>query len=156
MIIRLFEVDDADAIAKLWEELVLYHHQLDPAMPKAVIGGSEQYVQRILQQYHHPHQRVWVAEDNAQVVGYILVLIIDLMPEMFEQERAGFIADIMVRPAWRHQGIGRKLVEAARQWFREQEVSHFEWTVASNNPSAIAFWHAVGGRDVMIRMRAEV
>lgn len=156
MIIRLFKEEDALAVADLWEDLVLYHHQLDPAMPRAVLGGGEMYVQRIVQHQDDAYQRVWIAEEGGLVIGYILALIIDLMPDMFEQERAGFVADLMVHEKWRQKGVGRALVTTARQWFREQQITHFEWTVAFNNPAAIAFWHSIGGRDVMVRMRAEV
>ena len=45
-------------------------------------------------------------------------------------------------------------MDALRQWFREQNVTHFDWHVAAQNPDALAFWRSVGGREVMIRMRA--
>ena len=50
-----------------------------------------------------------------------------------------YLEDLFVRPQFRGRGIG-----------------HFEWYVASANKEGIAFWRAVHGEDVMMRMRADV
>ena len=154
MKIRPMEFDDGEAVAALWEQLVAYHRQLDSDMPVAAPDGATRYRQRITERLDDDtHTMVFVAESNQKIVGYILCVLVDLLPEMFLQERAGFIADIFVSPDYRGQGIGRRLVEAGVAWFRILEVKHYELFVASKNTGGIAFWQAVGGRNLMIRMR---
>ncbi|NDJ60639.1 MAG: GNAT family N-acetyltransferase, partial [Chloroflexi bacterium] len=63
---------------------------------------------------------------------------------------------IYVDTAHRRYGVGRALVTALRAWFHERGLRHFEWHVAAHNPAGIAFWRALGGRSVLLRMRADV
>ncbi len=161
IIIRLAAPADADVIGQLWEQLVAYHHALDPALPPAAQGGGRRYARRIFDRINDPLTRVLIAEvkhDDGQIeiAGYLLGVIVDFIPEMFAQETTGFLADIFVVEAYRRHGVGRKLVAALIDWFKERGVSAFEWHVSARNPAGIAFWKAVGGREVMLRMRADL
>jgi ribosomal protein S18 acetylase RimI-like enzyme len=151
--IRLAKREDADAIARMWENLVRYHRLIDEALPDFAPDGGRLYAQRLTDRLQDTHTRVLVAEEEGKVVGYVLGVIVDLVPEMFSQEDGGFLADIYVEEAYRGRGIGRSLVEALSVWFKERGVSYFEWYVASHNRDGRAFWNALGGRDIMIRMR---
>jgi GNAT superfamily N-acetyltransferase len=97
-----------------------------------------------------------VAEEDGLVVGYVLGIVVDLVPDIFEQEAGGFLADIYVDDAYRGRGIGRALVEALADWFRQRGLRHYEWHVASSNVDGLAFWRAMNGRNLMIRMRARL
>jgi GNAT superfamily N-acetyltransferase len=83
-------------------------------------------------------------------------VIVDMLPEVFAAERSGFLADIFVLPEYRGNGTGRALVDALKSWFRGRGIRHFEWYVATSNVDGIAFWRAVNGEEVMLRMRASV
>jgi ribosomal protein S18 acetylase RimI-like enzyme len=155
MTIRPATAGDAAEIGKLWEKLVAYHQALDDDLPRAARDGDRLYARSIANRLHDSHTRVLVAEENDKVVGYVLGVVVDLVPDMFEQEDGGFLADIYVEENYRGRGIGRALVEALADWFK-QGLHHFEWHVAANNPSGLAFWRAIGGRDLMIRMRTDL
>lgn len=154
IMIRPATVNDGDAIEQLWHCLVEYHVALDNELPGEAHNGARRYARRLLERLDDPQTSTLVAEENGKVVGFALGAIVDLVPDVFDQEPSGFLADIYVDEAYRGRGIGRALVSGMADWFRQQGVSYFEWNVASRNPDARAFWHAVGGRDVMIRMRA--
>ncbi|MEO8610316.1 MAG: GNAT family N-acetyltransferase [Chloroflexota bacterium] len=156
IVIRPVTASDAPAIAELWEALVAYHQALDESLPGAAPNGSGRYTKRLLQHLDDQYTRAFVAEADGKVIGFILGMIVDLLPDIFAQEPGGFLADIYVDTAYRRSGIGRSLVEALIQWFREQDVIHFDWHVAAHNPDAIAFWHSMGGREVMLRMRSSL
>jgi GNAT superfamily N-acetyltransferase len=83
-------------------------------------------------------------------------MIVDFVPDIFDQEAGGFIADIYVDSTVRRRGIGRALAQAVKDWFRRHHVKYFDWQVAFHNPGAMAFWRAIGGREVMVRMRADL
>jgi ribosomal protein S18 acetylase RimI-like enzyme len=155
MIRRATEAD-VDAIGALWEKLALYHCALDPELPQPAEKGGQLYAQRIHSRLNDHHTRVLVAEIDQRVVGFVLGVLVDYVPEMFQQQMGGFLADIYVDEPYRTRGIGRALVDQLAEWFRAHDVDYFEWYVAANNPTARAFWAAQGGRDLMIRMRTRL
>ncbi len=154
--IRTAEPTDAVAIGKLWEQLVNYHQQFDPDMPRATAHGASLYARSLSDRLKDSHTRVLVAEEEGRIVGYVLGVVVDLVPEMFEQEAGGFLADIFVLEAYRGQGIGTALVLALTDWFKQKGLKHFEWHVAAGNAEALAFWSRLGGRHWQIRMRANI
>ena len=154
MLIRPAKHDDADAIGALWLQLVSYHRNLDDALPVANAEGAQRYAYRVRDHIDDPVANVFVAEEQGEVVGYVIGVVVDMLPEMFEVERGGFLADIYVRDDQRGKGIGKGLVKALKNWFRGRGIDHYEWFVASANVDGVAFWRAMQGRDVMIRMRA--
>ncbi len=154
--IRFAAETDAAAISRLWSKLVAYHRALDPDMPAAAPDGAARYSRSLIDRLEDHHTCVLVAEQDGLVVGYVLGVVVDLMPEMFDYEAGGFLADIFVEAEYRGRGIGLALVEALAGWFRQRGLRHFEWHVAASNANALAFWRKVGGRDFMIRMRADI
>lgn len=155
MIIRPAIEDDIAAIGLMWEKLAHFHHLLDPALPPAARGGGKVYARRLSSRMNDPHTRIFVAELDSLLVGYALAVIVDVIPDMFIQENTGFLADIYVDDAYRRQGVGRALVSSVSAWLNENGVRRYEWYVAEQNSAGKRFWESVGGRRVMIRMRAE-
>jgi GNAT superfamily N-acetyltransferase len=156
LIIRPATDADADAIGVLWGQLVEHHRRLDPALPRAADDGEARYADRICDSLSDSYARAIVAEHDGDVIGFVLGMIIDLVPVTFEPEMTGFLADIFVTPAYRGYGVGRTLVDALGEWFCSRGVETMEWYVAARNEDARAFWQAVGGRDVMVRMRVDL
>lgn len=156
VIIRAAVRDDINDIAALWDDLVAFHHALNPDLPTAAPNGARKYARRLIDRLDDPTTAIFVADEGGQVVGYVLGVIVDLVPEMFAHDPSGFLADIFVSESHRRTGVGRALVEALADWFREHGLNYFEWHVAAHNPAGVAFWRALGGRDMMIRMRADL
>jgi ribosomal protein S18 acetylase RimI-like enzyme len=156
VVIRAAAHADIDAVAGLWSALVDYHRSLDRDLPPAAPNGALRYARRLSDRLDDPMTRVLVAEVDDRIVGYVLGVVVDLAPEMFAQEASGFLADIYVDPAHRRSGIGRALVTALGDWFRSRGLRYYEWHVATSNTDSLAFWREIGGRDVMLRMRADL
>lgn len=156
VVIRPAAPADIDAVAHLWESLVEHHRALDGDLPPAAPNGAQRYARRLIDRLDDPMTRVLIAELDGRVVGYVLGVIVDLAPEMFAQEASGFLADIYVEQDVRGQGVGRALVDDLSAWFRSHGLRYFEWHVAAHNDAGIAFWQAMGGRSVMLRMRADL
>ncbi|MFQ3565634.1 MAG: GNAT family N-acetyltransferase [Aggregatilineales bacterium] len=154
--VRRAEAPDIDAIARLWEALVAHHRAIDQHLPPATPHGAMRYARRLIDHLEDPMACVLVAEFDGRVIGYVLGVVVELAPEMFQQEASGFLADLYVDAGHRRLGMGRALVSALASWFAERGLSYFEWHAAVRNPEAIAFWRAIGGRDVMVRMRADL
>lgn len=157
MIIRPVKREEVDEVGKLWHELVTYHRDLSDMMPIPAKDGAERYSARIRWSVDDNHVQTFVAEDEGKLVGYVYGTVVDLLPEMFKDERAGIVGDIYVTTEKRGAGIGTALMDAMKDWFRLRSVTHYEWYVAAMNEQGIRFWEkTMGGKQVMIRMRADV
>jgi GNAT superfamily N-acetyltransferase len=156
IVIRPATPEDTDAIGQLWLQLVEYHNHLSPDLPHAAYNGAKQYARRIASRLLDTHTRVLVAEHKGRIIGYVFGVITDMMPEMFEEEVAGFLADIFVESDYRGRGVGRALVNGLTDWFREHSVQYFEWYVATSNRDGFTFWQAMGGREIVSRMRIDL
>lgn len=156
IIIRPAVIEDAATIGALWQELVDFHRELDTAMPIANIRGAKHYAQRIETQVQDSYSHVLVAEHQGELIGYVVGMIVDLLPDVFEAETNGFLADIYIKSAYRRSGLGQKLVRTLASWFKSRGVQRMEWYVASQNSAGRAFWQEIGGRDVMVRMRIDL
>ncbi|MBN1679125.1 MAG: GNAT family N-acetyltransferase [Anaerolineae bacterium] len=154
--IRTVEPGDVSAIARLWQALTDYHVDLDSRLPAATPGAAERYASRLIERREDPFTQAFVADVGGEAVGYILGAVIDLHPDLFAHVDAGFIADIFVDPAYRHQGIARDLVNTMTAWFAEQGIQRVEWQVATANTEGIRFWESIGGRAIVSRMRLEL
>lgn len=154
--IRLAHESDAKRIGELWAEMAHYHAQFDAATFRPAENGAEMYAGRIRDRLRDSTARVLVAEQDGAVIAYVSGMIADMTTEMFEPLRCGFLADVYVAPAYRRLGLGRQLVERLCLWFRDQDVTRFEWQVSAKNRAGLAFWAALGGETTILRMRAPV
>jgi GNAT superfamily N-acetyltransferase len=74
--------------------------------------------------------------------------------------RAGiWLDDLYVRPAFRHQGLGRALLQALARIGAERNCGRFEWTALNWNKSALDFYRKLGAQSmdewVLLRLNAE-
>jgi len=74
--------------------------------------------------------------------------------------RAGiWLEDVYVRPEFRKQGVGRKLIEAVARIGVERGCGRFEWTALDWNEPALNFYRGLGATErkewVLIRMDPE-
>lgn len=151
--IRPATLADVDRIGQLWHELASYHHKLDAHLPKPAENGHEIYARQLAGRLGDSHTKLLVAEESGQIVGYVLGVVVDLVPDMFEQAIGGFLADIYVDVNYRRHGLGTQLVNALIDWFKDQDIGYMQWNVSAMNADARAFWQQLGGHDSMIRMR---
>jgi GNAT superfamily N-acetyltransferase len=157
MMIRPAKAADSERIGELWLELIEFHRQLDPYMPLAAKDGNQRYAQRIRHSLNDTYQRVLVAEEHGELLGYVTGMIMDIVPEMFVAERAGVIGDIYVMAEARGQGIGTALMQVMKDWFKLRGVTYYEWSVATANKSGVRFWETtMQGTPIMVRMRASL
>ena len=153
VIIRPADQADITAIGQLWHKLATHHQQLDERLPKPAFDGGELYAKRMASLLEDAYHQILVADHNGQLVGFVLGMIADYMPEIFLPETTGFLADIFVDETYRGAGVGKKLVSALSVWFKSRGIMTMEWYVASENAPARAFWEHIGGKSLIIRMQ---
>jgi ribosomal protein S18 acetylase RimI-like enzyme len=154
VVIRRATQDDVEGILPLWNEMMRYHASLD-ARFQAAPGGEERWAEILRDWLQDDDVCVLVAEADGQLVGYIIGMMRENPPVLLPPTY-GLVSDICVDPAWRQRGIGRRLFEALKLWFREKELFIVQLSVAHQNPVSQAFWWAMGCRDYMDRLWLEL
>jgi GNAT superfamily N-acetyltransferase len=108
--IRTARPDDAAALADLLVSLGWFQHYFTGVSPEAV---QEQVGRHLGQCLANASHSVYVAETPAgELAGY---LAIHWLPYLFLPGPEGFISELFVSEATRGQGIGTRLLEAARE-----------------------------------------
>lgn len=88
-----------------------------------------------------------VAENGAgELCGFVFCSILRLAPEYIcrGESSVGYLNDLYVAPAARHQGLAQKLTQYAENWLKEQDVSIMELQVLGKNTKAREFWEKQG------------
>jgi ribosomal protein S18 acetylase RimI-like enzyme len=85
----------------------------------------------------------YIAVRGGDIVGYITVRIQD-QPGYWKTRRLGHISGLMVRRDRRREGIGTRLLEEARAFFRTQAVKHYTVYTAVGNQAGAEFYRRHG------------
>ena len=127
--IRPFEEQDASACRALWAELTRWHRAL---YEDTSIGGDDPGSGFD----GYPEQaRLWVAERNGSVVGFVGLQI---------RGRQAEIEPVVVSFDARGQRIGRSLVETAVAAARAEGVRQVKASPVARNALALRFFHRLG------------
>lgn len=143
--IRKARRSDSDALARLLCEADELHARLMPGYfrrPTRPTRARDQ-LERILDAID---QGLYVAEDpEAGVCGLVHVQLYDTpaIASMVPKRRA-HIDNLVVTEGMRRRGLGRRLVEAAIAWAREQGAAEILLTVWAGNEAAERFYDALG------------
>jgi 8-oxo-dGTP diphosphatase len=98
---------------------------------------------------------VFVALEHDRIVGYITVLIETQSPH-WQVKRLGHISGLMVHRAGRRAGIGGRLLDAAKGFFREQGVKYYTVYTAVENRAAVEFYGGEGLEPLHIHFLGEI
>lgn len=122
MLIRPFRLGDYAAITRIWQATGLEETESETfdALAKQLAWDSE---------------LVMVAEQDGEVVG-VVVGTIDGTHAYFYR--------LAVDPSHQGRGIGRKLVEAIENRFRQRGVNRVLIMVNQDNEKALPFYHSLG------------
>lgn len=72
------------------------------------------------------------------------------------KEKFGYVKTIIVKPEHRHRGLGRRLMEAAKQYFQARGVSRVDAIVSASNREAAFFFEEVGFETQHSTMRSNI
>jgi ribosomal protein S18 acetylase RimI-like enzyme len=154
--IRRAELRDSEPLGRLGALLMRTHYAFDPlrflSPDDSVESGYASFLASVARR---ADSRVFVAEDDGDIVGYVYVA---LEPLSWKELRgpAGFIHDIAVNEEARGSGTATALLTAATEWLREQGAPRVILWTAAPNEAAQRLFHRAGFRDTMIEMTMEL
>lgn len=90
-----------------------------------------------------PLVRIFLAENGDEAVGLSRgdVLVADPIFRLRDDHRCGYVDQMYVRPAHRHRGVGKLLLNRCEDWFRSQGISH---CLLHSAPRAARFYSREG------------
>ena len=132
--IRKAELKDVTIIINLIKELAEYEKLLDEVTATEnklmnSIFGNDKFVE------------VWLAEINDEPVGQVFFF---RNYSTFLAKPGFYIEDIYVRPQFRGNGIGKKLLNKVVELAAEKNYGRVEWSVLNWNEPAIEFYKNIG------------
>ncbi len=149
--IRTATPADRAAIGRLWQELMEFHYQLDPERFELTEDALEIHLRWLDEWLADPDRIVLVADTGGEIVGYIMGNP-DEGPPVYKRRWHGAIHDTCVATIWRRRGVGRKLVAALLDWFRERGMPEVRVSAWATNRVSNAFWRAMGFEPKTIGM----
>jgi GNAT superfamily N-acetyltransferase len=91
------------------------------------------------------HAEVLMAEEQGDAVGFCLFFH---NYSTFLGQPGIYIEDIFVRPAYRGNGVGKKLFSRVAEIARDRKCGRVEWWVLDWNRPAIEFYERMGARPM--------
>jgi len=156
VIVRPAQRADIPAIGRLGAQLVRLHHDFDPQRFIAATSGTEHgYASFLGTQLDDPDVIVLVAERDRQVLGYTYAGV-EGVDYMSLRGPAGVLYDIVVDPAHRDQGIGRKLLDATLAALEGKGAPRVVLSTAERNETAHRLFEHAGFRRTMIEITREL
>jgi ribosomal protein S18 acetylase RimI-like enzyme len=147
---------DLPSIGKLGALLVRTHHDFDPLRFIAATPQTEHgYASFLGTQLQAPSVVVLVAERDGEVLGYTYAGV-EGRDYMSLRGPAGVLYDIVVDPAHRGQGVGRKLLDATVAALADRGAPRVVLSTAEQNAAAQRLFARAGFRRTMIEMTREI
>lgn len=147
---------DIPTIGRLGALLVRTHHEFDPARFVAATPRTEQgYGSYLASQLEERDVIILVAEHQGLTIGYAYAGV-EGVDYMSLRGPAGVLHDIVVEPAHRGNGTGRKLLDATLAALGERGVPRAVLSTAEQNASAQRLFARAGFRRTMVEMTREL
>ena len=155
LLIRPATPADREALGQLGAALVKLHHDFDPQRfippgPQAERG----YGRFLIGELGDPKTVVLVADQAGAVVGYCYAAL-EGQDWLSLRGPAGVIYDILVDPAARGRGVGRRLLDAVLETLTERGAPRVVLFTATGNEAAQRLFAEAGFRPTMIEMTRE-
>jgi ribosomal protein S18 acetylase RimI-like enzyme len=135
---------DYEALCAVIEEVDRIHRDALPQRFKATPGPARgrNYIANAI---GAQDVGLFVAEIHGQLVGFVHVIVKDVLPiPIFVPRRYAVVDNLAVRGAHRRAGIGLALMKRAEAWARSKGAKSVELNVYAFNQSALAFYRALG------------
>jgi ribosomal protein S18 acetylase RimI-like enzyme len=152
-VIRPASTSEIEKVVSLWKDFMGDPTVIEEPIPTQE-GNVRKQAEFISEMIKEDPKQVLVAEDNGQLVGYLLFKREQKGP--FElQRKLSYIYDLYVRPSHRRKGVGKSLMRACLDDLRSAEPRQVRLNVWTKNKSATGLYRKMGFGDYLIVMKAD-
>jgi ribosomal protein S18 acetylase RimI-like enzyme len=136
---------ELEEVYKLDLALLRYEAEVDSSLRKPN-DKIKRYEKRFLdQKFKDKNSLILIARDNGKPIGYCLGSIQKLDPN-HKVNPEGYIFNIFVLDGYRRNGVGKKLIRAMIDWFKEKNIKRIVVDVTEKNKAGLAFFEKLGFR----------
>jgi ribosomal protein S18 acetylase RimI-like enzyme len=143
---------DVASLRRCFVELQEYERDLEPSLP---VGErvADAYLAQMLDRCTHMRGAVFVAEVNADMVGFVCVWG-EVPQEELDEAPApyAYVSDLVVLRDHRRRGIGRALLARAEEHATACGTSRIKIGVLSRNVEAARLYRRAGFREYRVEL----
>lgn len=155
IIIRGAEAKDLPELGALAGQLVRQHYDFDAQRFMLIPDVERGYARFFAGELSNPDAVILAAEQSGVLVGYAYARL-EARDWNALLDACGALHDIFVAESARRQGVARRLVQAARERLQGKGAPRVVLHTASKNQAARQFFAALGFRETMIELTAEL
>ena len=152
--IREANENDYKRIDEMQFELQKYFSEIDKSresLPYQSIDDAHRYMQKMIDDVKSMNGKVFIAEENDAIVGFVQGVIIEHKKgddEIYDLShnplKEGWIGLLYIGPNHRGIGIGQRLLKNMKDYFVDQECTSVRLLVLSDNTNAVDFYKKSG------------
>jgi ribosomal protein S18 acetylase RimI-like enzyme len=129
---------DIPVLVEFWYERALLQQT------RLAADARERWTRAALKLLESRDAAMFVGLDGEeQLIGYVTCQIQPSPPGTLPEQQ-GVIGEIAIDAHHYHEGTGRLLVGAAREWFHSRAIDHFIVLVSQRSAVEQAFWRGLG------------
>lgn len=145
MDIREMRETEVEQVGKLHNELAYYiQKETKDVYFDFTILDLNSIAEHLKKYTDDPFKRIYVAEINREIVGFIAGEIINCYLPISSINKVGYISGAYIIPIYRGQGIMKKLESKIVNFFKENGIEFAEVNFISENLFAKNCWEGLG------------
>ena len=151
---REMDIKDREDIDRMQFELQKYFSEIDrthESLPYKDMDDAHRYMQKMLDDVKNMNGKVFVSEEDGQVVGFIQGVIIEhrkgddeIYDLSHKPSKDGWIGLLFVKPEFRGSGVGRELLDKMKEHFKSEECTSIRLLVLSDNIRTVNVYEKSG------------
>lgn len=145
--IRAARMADEGSLLELAQREMKAQEERDPRL-RLREDARDRYAVYLRGRMRDLDSSIFVAEGDGGIVG-MAVGTVRKQDTFFELRRFGYVSDLVVAPAFRRRGVGRRLYERVALWLRGMGIVVVRLHVALRSPEARAFWKSLGAEEFL-------
>jgi len=140
-IVRNAAINDYEEVCKLFKLLDLHHFELDSVNFQSFDGAPRP--RELFESYLTDSKKVlFVAQNKSELVGFANCHVTSSPPyPIFKPRRFVEVSNIFVSPAFQKHGLGKLLMNKAKDWAKSLNITTLSVTVYSSNERAVEFYN---------------
>lgn len=150
--IRKATSKDIEEVLEISKLLLDFHINLDPYY--GIYTKYENHRKYYEAQLKKKNNIYVIAEYDKKVVGLASGYIISIPNS--KAPKIGVLVSNFVKKEYRHQGIGKMLLDYRIDWFKNKGVKFLETNVDARNKKGLPIWKKLGFKEYQIKFKKEI